>query len=157
MAFFLAAIIARLLSRILGTLDASFGAIVANRGEAGADAGGSTGGGGSLVDTTGAVASASATPRRFVSSVKDRVGIPQRAQRRLQHYHEDMNPLLSRLRGLNGARDDPLRGGRRRRPNHAIERTSSRRSDVAALAPMGFVLAIQNSRRCMTWRAYVFG
>ena len=43
MAFFLAAIIARLRSRILGPLDAPFGAIVANRGEAGAGAGGSTG------------------------------------------------------------------------------------------------------------------
>ena len=44
-ALFLAAITARLLSWILGTLDAPFGAIVANRGEAG----GSTGGDGSWV------------------------------------------------------------------------------------------------------------
>ena len=44
---------------------------------------------------------------------------------------------LSRLRRLNGARDGLLRGGRRRRPNHAIERTSSLRSDSAALAPLG--------------------
>ena len=42
---------------------------------------------------------------------------------------------LSRLRRLNGACDGLWRGGRRRRPNHAIERTSSLRSDVAALAP----------------------
>jgi hypothetical protein len=74
MAFLLAAIIARLLSRILGMLDAPFGAIVATRGEAGAGAGGSPGVSGSLVGTTSAVASASATPRRFASAVTDRVG-----------------------------------------------------------------------------------
>src|SRR5262245_22310793 len=74
LACFLAAIIARLLSRIVGTRDAPFGAIVATRGGAGAGAGGSTGGSGSLVGSTSAVASASATPRRFASSVKDRVG-----------------------------------------------------------------------------------
>ena len=74
MAFLLAAITARLLSRILGTLDAPFGAIVAKRGEAGAGAGGSPRVGGSLVGTTSAVASAAATPRRFASSVTDRVG-----------------------------------------------------------------------------------
>jgi hypothetical protein len=70
MAFLLAAITARLLSRILGTLDAPFGAIVAKRGEAG----GATGIDGSWVGTTNAVASASATPRRVASSVTDRVG-----------------------------------------------------------------------------------
>ena len=42
---------------------------------------------------------------------------------------------LSRLRRLNGARDGPLSGGRRRRPNPSMERTSSLRLDVAALAP----------------------
>jgi hypothetical protein len=42
---FLAAITARLLSRILGALDAPFGPVVANRGEAGSDTAGSTGGG----------------------------------------------------------------------------------------------------------------
>jgi hypothetical protein len=69
-AFLLAAITARLLSRILGTLEAPFGAVVAKRGETG----GSSGVDGSLVGTTNAVASASATPRRFASSVTDRVG-----------------------------------------------------------------------------------
>jgi hypothetical protein len=73
-AYFLAVIIGRLLSRILGTLAAPFGAIVANRAEAGAGAGDSTGVGGSRVDMTSAVASALATLRRFVSSVNDRVG-----------------------------------------------------------------------------------
>jgi hypothetical protein len=73
-AYFLAAIIGRLLSRILGTLAAPFGAIVANREEAGAGAGDLTGVGGSRVNVTSAVASASATLRRFVSSVNDRVG-----------------------------------------------------------------------------------
>jgi hypothetical protein len=38
---------------------------------------------------------------------------------------------LSRLRRLNGACAGLLRGGRRRRPNHAIERTSSLRSPRA--------------------------
>ncbi len=42
---------------------------------------------------------------------------------------------LSRLRRLNGARDGPLSGGRRRRPNHSMELTYSLSSDVAALAP----------------------
>ena len=59
-AFLLATITARLLSRILGTLDAPFGAIVAKRGEAG----GSTGVAGSLLGATNAVASASSKCRR---------------------------------------------------------------------------------------------
>ena len=75
---FLAAIIARLLSRILGTLDAAFSPIVPKRGEAdtGADAaaGGSDALGGSSVGLTTAAASASVTPRRLASSVTDRVG-----------------------------------------------------------------------------------
>jgi len=69
-AFLLAAITARLLSWRLGTLAAPFGALVAKRGEAG----GSTGVDGSWVGTTNAVASASATLRRFASSVTERVG-----------------------------------------------------------------------------------
>jgi hypothetical protein len=77
-ACFLAAITARLLSRILGALDAPFGAIVTKRGEAGAGAGaaagGSAGGSGAGVATTIALASASATPRRCAKSVTDRVG-----------------------------------------------------------------------------------
>ena len=73
---FLAAIIARLLSWILGALNAPFGAIVAKRGEVGASAavGGSDALSGSSVGLTMAVASASVTPRRLASSVTDRVG-----------------------------------------------------------------------------------
>jgi hypothetical protein len=69
-AFFLAAITARLLSRILGTPDASLGAIMAKRGEAG----GSAGIGAPSVGTTRAAASASATPRRLANAAKDRLG-----------------------------------------------------------------------------------
>ena len=73
---FLAAIIARLLSRILGALNAPFGPIVAKRGEAGASAavGGSDALSGSSGGLTMAVASASVIPRRWASSVTDRVG-----------------------------------------------------------------------------------
>src|SRR5262245_5120934 len=63
-ALFLAAITERLLSRIVGALDATFGPIVVKRGEAGA----------------GAAASALATPRRLAYSVKDRVGASPRAR-----------------------------------------------------------------------------
>jgi hypothetical protein len=77
-ALVLAAIMARLLSRIVGTPDTPFGAIMPNRGEAGtcaeAGAGGSDGGGGSCTGTTSALASVSVTLRRFVSSVTDRLG-----------------------------------------------------------------------------------
>jgi hypothetical protein len=66
----LAAITARRLRRILGTRATPFGAIVATRGEAG----GSPEGDAAVVDTTNAVAAAAATPRRFASSVTDRVG-----------------------------------------------------------------------------------
>jgi hypothetical protein len=78
MVFFLAAIRARLLSRILGALDAPFGPIVAKRGEAGtgiaATVGSSDGGGDPAVGSTMAAASASATPRRCANSVTDRAG-----------------------------------------------------------------------------------
>jgi hypothetical protein len=78
MVCFLAAIIARLLSRILGALDAPFGAIVAKRGEADAGAGAavgrSDGDGSPSVGSTIAAASASATPRRWANAVTDRVG-----------------------------------------------------------------------------------
>ena len=77
-ALFLATITARLLSRILGARDAPFGAIMAKRGEMGADvgaaAGGSVGVASSSVGTTMAAASAAATPMRWASAVKDRVG-----------------------------------------------------------------------------------
>ena len=64
-ALLLAAITARLLSRILGALDAPFSPVVPKRGEAGA---------GSSVGPTMAAASASAIPRRMAKSVKERVG-----------------------------------------------------------------------------------
>jgi hypothetical protein len=73
-AFLLAAITARLLSRILGAPDAPFGAIMPKRGEVGAGAGRAAGAGGCSRGTTIAVASASATPRRFAGSLKDRAG-----------------------------------------------------------------------------------
>jgi len=74
-ALFLTAITARLLSRILGALDAPFGAIMAKRWEtgAGATSGGSVGVGSPAVGTIMAAASASATPRRWANVVKDRV------------------------------------------------------------------------------------
>ena len=45
--------------------------------------------------------------------------------------------LISRLRWLIRVHDGLLHGVCRRRPHHAIERTSSLRSDSAALAPLG--------------------
>ena len=79
---FLAAIIARLLSRILGALNAPFGPIVAKRGEAGASAaaGGSDTLSGSSGGLTMAVASASGIPRRSANSVTDRLGASPRAR-----------------------------------------------------------------------------
>jgi hypothetical protein len=78
-AFVLPALTARLCSRVLGTYDGPFGAIVATRGAAGTGvgaAGGSVGGvGGSGVGTTPAAASASATPSRVANSGTDRVGV----------------------------------------------------------------------------------
>ena len=75
---FLAAITARLLKRILGALDAPFGAIVAKRGEEAAGAGAAAGGadmaGDPSVGTIMATTSASATPRRFANACTDRVG-----------------------------------------------------------------------------------
>jgi hypothetical protein len=74
---FRAAITARLLKRILGALDAPFGAIVAKRGEVATGAGAAAGGAevvGSSVGTTMAATSASATPRRFANACTDRVG-----------------------------------------------------------------------------------
>jgi hypothetical protein len=79
-ALVLAAITARLLRRILGTPDASFGPIRRNRGEAGDGAGDWAGAaadalGSSCPDPTKALTSASVTPRRFASSIKDRLGV----------------------------------------------------------------------------------
>jgi hypothetical protein len=74
---FLAAITARLLSRILGALDAPLGPIVAERGETGAGTGAVDGaaiGDDSSVGSTMAAASASAMPRRWANAATDRVG-----------------------------------------------------------------------------------
>jgi hypothetical protein len=77
-ALLLAAIIARLLSRILGATDAPFSAVMPKRGEVGACAdagvGASDGLSGSGIGTTMALASASVTLRRFASSATDRLG-----------------------------------------------------------------------------------
>jgi hypothetical protein len=75
---FLTAIRARLLSRILGALDAPFSPIVAKRGEAGAGAtvGRSAGAEGPSVGTT----RASATPRRCANACTDRLGASPRAR-----------------------------------------------------------------------------
>jgi hypothetical protein len=78
MGCFLAALVARLLSRILGTLDAPSGPIVANRGETrtgtAATVGRAAGGGDPAVGSTRADVSASATPSRVANSITDRVG-----------------------------------------------------------------------------------
>jgi hypothetical protein len=88
-AFFLTAIAAPLFKRVLGAPDAPLRAIGAKRGEAGAGAaaaGRLDVGGGPSNGTTMTAASAAATPTRLANSVTDRVGgIPQGAQRRLQH------------------------------------------------------------------------
>jgi hypothetical protein len=77
-ALFLAALIARLLSRILGTSDAPFAAILPTRGERGGGPGPPpgrpAGSGGSSVGPTRAAASASALARRVANSAKDRRG-----------------------------------------------------------------------------------
>jgi hypothetical protein len=78
MACFLAAITARLLSRILGALDAPFGPIVSTRGEV--SAGAAPGGSDAVGDRTPAATLASATPMRLASSVTDRVGVSPSAR-----------------------------------------------------------------------------
>jgi hypothetical protein len=84
-AFFLAAITARLFNRVLGALKAPFGAIVPKRGKAGTgvdaaagrvDAVGDTG-----VGTNAAAAAASATLRRGANSFTDRAGASPSARR----------------------------------------------------------------------------
>jgi hypothetical protein len=73
-ACFLAALIARLLSRILGTPDAPFGAIMPKRGAVGAGPGTAAGAGGCSGGPTMVVTSASATPRHWANSATDRLG-----------------------------------------------------------------------------------
>jgi hypothetical protein len=84
MACFLATIIARLLKRVLGARDAPLCAIVAKRGKEaawdGAAAGGLAGDPGSSAGTTRAAASAAATPIRWASSCKDRLGVSPKAR-----------------------------------------------------------------------------
>jgi hypothetical protein len=82
-ALFLAAITARVLSRILGALEAPFGPIVAERGEAGTAADAvdrATVGGDSSVGPTMAAALASAMSRRWAIAVNDRVGASPRVR-----------------------------------------------------------------------------
>jgi len=82
-ACFLTAITARLLRRLLGTRDAPFGPLVSTRGEAGAGsaaAGRSDTGGNASVGSTRAAASASAIPRRWANSAKERVGASPNAR-----------------------------------------------------------------------------
>jgi hypothetical protein len=83
-AFFLTAITARLLSRILGTRDAPFGPIVPKRGEAGNGVGPAVGSGagasGGSDGRTRAAASASATPRRCANAATERAGASPKAR-----------------------------------------------------------------------------
>jgi hypothetical protein len=83
-ALFLAAITARLLSRILGALDAPFGAVVAKRGEAGVEAGAAAGradiGADPSDGSTMAAAAASAMPSRLAKSATHRVGASPNAR-----------------------------------------------------------------------------
>jgi hypothetical protein len=79
---FLAAITARLLSGILVALEAPFGPLVAERGEAGpaAGAGARATGDDASVGPTTAAASDSTTPRRWANAVNDRVGASLRVR-----------------------------------------------------------------------------
>jgi hypothetical protein len=77
-AFLLTALTARLLSRILGALEAPFGPVMPNRGvghaAVGATAGGLAGDTGSAGGTTRVATSASATPRRCANAATERAG-----------------------------------------------------------------------------------
>jgi hypothetical protein len=77
-AFFLAARTARLFNRVLGALDAPFGAIVPKRGKVGTGVNATAGGVEAVGDTgvgpTTAATSASATLRRWANSFTDRAG-----------------------------------------------------------------------------------
>src|SRR5215470_12120870 len=79
--FFLAAITRRLFSRVLGADDASFGAVMGKRGEAGAAAETATPGvGSSTSGVTTMAASASETPKRCARAVRERAGASPRAR-----------------------------------------------------------------------------
>jgi len=78
---FLAAITFRLCRRVLGADDASFGAIMGKRGDAGAPAGrATTGADASARGATTVAASASETPSRCARAVRERVGASPRAR-----------------------------------------------------------------------------
>src|SRR5712691_2984677 len=79
--FFLAAITFRLCSRALGADDPPFRPVVGKRGDAGATAGTATmGGGSSASGVTTVAASASETPKRCASAVRERAGASPRAR-----------------------------------------------------------------------------
>jgi hypothetical protein len=75
--FVLAAITVPLFSRVLGADDASFGAVMGKRGDAGAGARGT----GSSRDETMVAASASDTPSRCARAVRERAGASPRVLR----------------------------------------------------------------------------
>jgi hypothetical protein len=80
--FFLAALTCRLCSRALGADDPPFRPVVGTRGDAGATAGTATiGGGSSARGVTTVAASASETPKRWASAVRERAGAAPRARR----------------------------------------------------------------------------
>ena len=95
-AVFLAAITARLLSRILGTPDAPFGAIRPKRGEVDAGAGTAAGPGGLLGRHDQGRRIGSGHPEALGQLChRPAWGIPQGAQRGAQDHHQDVNPLVS--------------------------------------------------------------
>ena len=80
---FLAAITRRLFSRVLGADDASFGAVMGKRGEAGAAAGSAPlSAGSSSSGVTTVAAAASETPRRWARAARERAGASPRARAR---------------------------------------------------------------------------
>ena len=79
---FLAAITLRLFRRVLGADDTPFGPVMGKRGEAGAAAGTATRGAGSSASgVTTVAASASETPSRCASAVRERAGASPRVRR----------------------------------------------------------------------------
>jgi hypothetical protein len=82
MVLFLPAITIRLCRRVLGADDASFGAVMGKRGDAGATAGPATTGADSSSSSgvTTVAASASATPSRWAKAVSERAGASPRAR-----------------------------------------------------------------------------
>ena len=73
--FFLAAITLSLFNGVLGADDAPFGPVMGKRGESGV-----TGAGSSPSGVTTVVASASETPRRWASAVRERAGASPRVR-----------------------------------------------------------------------------